>query len=131
MGDGLVAEDVDVVARVDKQDGQPVGVAHGAVFLHSGKPFHYIAAAGVGGDGDEQSVSRLGSGGAYKGFGEEGAAFYREAVVGDAEVAEEFVHEEDVVAPFFVQAGVAVAEVEHVEAAVVEAGKVNTHGCQR
>ena len=26
MGGGLVAEDVDVVARVDKQDGQPVGV---------------------------------------------------------------------------------------------------------
>lgn len=69
-GVGLVAEDVDVVARVDEKDGQPVGVAHGAVFLNAGKPFHYVAAACVGGDGDEQVVSFLGSGAAYKGFGE-------------------------------------------------------------
>ena len=37
---------------------------------------------------------------------------------------EEFVHEEDVVAPFFVKTGVAVAEVEHVESAVVETGEI-------
>ena len=69
-GVGLVAEDVDVVAGIDEEDGQPVGVAHGAVFLHAGKPLYHVAAACVGGDGDEQVVSFLGSGAAYKGFGE-------------------------------------------------------------
>ena len=101
VGVGLIAEDINVVAGVDEEDGQTVGVADGAVFLHAGKPFHYVAAACVGGDGDEESVSRQGCSAADDGFGEEGSAFYGVAVVGDAEVAEEFVHEQDVVAPFF------------------------------
>ena len=58
--DGLVAEDVDVVAGIDEEYGKLMGVADGAVFLHTGEPLNDIEVAGVGGDGDEESASCLG-----------------------------------------------------------------------
>lgn len=69
----LVAEDVDVVARVDIHDGQGIGIADGSVFLHTGEPFNDIAIAGVGGDGDKESTSSFGSGAAGDCFGEKGS----------------------------------------------------------
>ena len=53
----LVAKDVDVVARIDEENGQEVGVANGAVFLDTGEPFEDVAVAAVGGDRDEKSAA--------------------------------------------------------------------------
>ena len=53
----LVAKDVDVVAWIDEEYGQEVGVANGAVFLDAGEPFEDVAVAAVGGDRDEKSAA--------------------------------------------------------------------------
>ena len=123
-GEGLVAEDVDVVAGVDVEDGEGSGVADGAVFVYTGHPFEDVEVAGVGGDGDEQVAPYFGGGAADDGFGEHGAAFDLAGGVGDVEPLEEFVHEADVVVPLGAEVFVGVVEVEHGEEAVVEACKV-------
>lgn len=46
----LVAEDIDVVAWIDEEYGQPVRIAYDALFLSAGKPFEDVEVAGVGGD---------------------------------------------------------------------------------
>ena len=60
--DGLVAEDIDVVAGIDEEDGKVVGVADGAAFLGAGKPLDDVEVAGVGGDGDEEAAADVGGG---------------------------------------------------------------------
>ena len=100
----LVAKDVDVVAWIDEEYGQEVGVANGAVFLDAGEPFEDVAVAAVGGDRDEESATCFGSSTANGSFGVDGFAVDGYGVVGDIESGKEFVHEEDVVVPFVVQA---------------------------
>ena len=120
----LVAEDVDVVARVDEEDGETVGIADGALLLGAGEPFKDVEVASVGGDGDEKATTDEGSGVADQRFRKEGTAADRLLVVGDAESVEEFVHEADVVVPFVAETFVAVVEVEHGEAAMIEAAEI-------
>ena len=59
---GLVAEDVDVVAGIDEEDGKVVGAADGAAFLGAGKPFDDVEVAGISGDGDEEAAADVGGG---------------------------------------------------------------------
>ena len=71
---GLVAEDIDVVAGVDEEDGEAVGITDGALLLGAGKPLDDVEVAGVGGDRNEESASDEGCGVADKGLGKEGTA---------------------------------------------------------
>lgn len=66
---GLVAEDIDVVAGIDEEDGETVGITDGALLLGAGKPLDDVEIAGVGSNGDEESASDEGSSVADKGLG--------------------------------------------------------------
>ena len=56
-GGRLVAEDVDVVAGIDIEDGHLLGVADGALLLHTGHPCQHVEVAGISGDGDEEAAA--------------------------------------------------------------------------
>lgn len=66
---GLVAEDIDVVAGIDEEDGEAVGITDCALLLGASKPLDDVEIAGVGSNGDEESASDEGSGVADKGLG--------------------------------------------------------------
>lgn len=99
---GLVAKNVYVVARIDEEDGQEVGVADNAIFLSTDEPFDNIAAAGVGGYGDEEGAMGFGGSIADDSFGEKGTSLDGMGGIGDVEASKKLVHEKDVVVPFVV-----------------------------
>ena len=99
-----VAEDVDVVAGVEVEHGEPVCVGNGAPFGGAEEPFDDVEVARVGGDGDEQSAAAVGCRLADDGLGVEGAAGDALHLAGDADVAEELLHKPHVVLPFGTEA---------------------------
>ena len=79
-----------------------MGVADNAIFLSTGEPFDNIAAAGVGGYGDEEGAMGFGGSIADDSFGEKGSSLDGLGGVGNVEASKKLVHEKDVVVPFVV-----------------------------